>query len=79
MRNPTFFKTRISIPIRFTKDQASQDIPPFVQRLLVFCVHDSKVRCLSVLCRAGYADSNLAKVRDVIKQRLYAYSSLMDA
>ena len=42
----------------FQRTKASQDIPPSVYRLLVFCVHDSKVRCLSVLCRVGYANSN---------------------
>ena len=42
----------------FQRTKASQDIHPFVLRLLIFCVHDSKVRCFSVLCRAGYAHSN---------------------
>ena len=67
MRNPTFNKTQISTPIRFSKDQGVPGHSAFV------CVHDSKVRCLSVLCRAGHADSNLGEVRDVIKQRQYAF------
>ena len=40
----------------FQRTKASQDISLFVQRLLVFCVHDSQVRCFSVFCRVGYAD-----------------------
>ena len=61
IRNPACYKTRILFPIRFSKDQ---DFP----RHFAFCltpvgvlctiVHDSKVRCFTVLCRAGYADSN---------------------
>ena len=79
MRNTTFFKTRISIPIRFSKDQDVPGPSAFCLTPVSILCTRLKVRYLSVLCRAGYAYSNSGKVCDMIKQRLYAYSLLMYA
>ena len=46
------FQNMNSNPYPFSQStKAFQDIPSYVERLLLFCVKDFKVGCLSVLCR----------------------------
>ena len=79
IRIPTCFKTRILLPIGFSKGLGFQGHCLLSNACWYFVLTTPKSDVFSVLCRAGYVDSNYGEVRDAIKQRLYAYSFLTDA